>query len=167
MLDKQAISEFQKLSLFKQARLSSNSFFSIMSLACMRITNHFHPNHFALKQRLGAARKLPINLVHLHSELVVIKALVVIHGFWVNYAFFFYFLKHYYVCRLENSRFFFIICFAKTRRAGVRFSRKAREPHTPLGLLSLFVFTLSLQSFGLTAHGRVLNLAKNTSCFAV
>ena len=88
MLDKQAISEFQKLSLFKQAMLSSNSFFSIMSLACMRIANHFHPNHFALKQRLGAARKWPINLVHLHSELVVIKALVVIHGFSVNYVFF-------------------------------------------------------------------------------
>ena len=95
MLDKQAISEFQKLSLFKQARLSSNSFFSIMSLACMRITNHFHPNHFALKQRLGAARKLPINLnlVHLHSELVVIKALVVKHGFSVNYVFFLFLLS--------------------------------------------------------------------------
>ena len=59
-----------------------------MSLACMRITNHFHPNHFALKQRLGATRKWPINIVHLHSELVVIKALVVIHGFSVNYVFF-------------------------------------------------------------------------------
>ena len=44
---------------------------------------------FALKQRLEATRKWPINLVHLHSELVVIKALVVIHGFSVNYVFFF------------------------------------------------------------------------------
>ena len=55
----------------------------------MRTTNHFHPNHFALKQRLEATRKKPINLVHLHSELVVIKALVVIHGFSLNYVFFF------------------------------------------------------------------------------
>ena len=49
-----------------------------MSLACMRIANHCHQNHFALKQRLGATRKWPINLVHLYSELVVIKALDVI-----------------------------------------------------------------------------------------
>ena len=62
-----------------------------MSLACMRVTNNFHPNHFALKQRLGATRKWPINLVHLHSELVVMKALVVLHGFSVNYVFFFSF----------------------------------------------------------------------------
>ena len=52
----------------------------------MRITNHSHPNHFALKQRLGATRKWP-NLVHLYSELVVIKALVVIPSFCVNYVF--------------------------------------------------------------------------------
>ena len=58
-----------------------------MSLACIRITSHFHPNHFALKQRLGATWKWPINLVHLYSELVVIKALVVIHSFCVNYVF--------------------------------------------------------------------------------
>ena len=63
---------------FQASKAKFKLLFSIMSLACMRITNHFHPNHFALKQRLGAARKLPINLVHLHSELVVIKALVVI-----------------------------------------------------------------------------------------
>ena len=54
----------------------------------MRISNHFYPNHFALKQRLGATRKWPINIIHLQSELVVIKALVVIHGFSVNYVFF-------------------------------------------------------------------------------
>lgn len=59
----------------------------------MRITNHFHSNHFALKQRLGATRKWPINLAHLHSELVVIKALVVKHGFSVNYVFFLFLLS--------------------------------------------------------------------------
>ena len=59
----------------------------------MRITNHFHPNRFALKQRLGATRKWPctfifiFRLVHLYSELVVIKALVVIHSFCVNYVY--------------------------------------------------------------------------------
>ena len=53
----------------------------------MRITNHFHSNHFALKQRLGATRKWPINLAQFYSELVVIKALVVIHSFCVNYVF--------------------------------------------------------------------------------
>ena len=170
MLHKQAISEFQKLSLFKQARLSLNSFFSIMSLARMRTSNHFHPNHFALKQRLGVTRKWPINLVHWHSELVAIKALVVIHGFSVNYVFFFYFLKNYYVCRLDwktDGFSFFIICFAKTRRAGERFSRKARDPHTPLGPVSLSVFTLSPQTLGLIAYARVLNLDKNTGCFVV
>ena len=34
----------------------------------------------------------------------------------------------------------------------------ACEPHTPVGLVLPFVFTLSLQIFRLTAHGRVLNL---------
>jgi len=71
MLHKGAISDF------KLVRLRLNFLFAIMSLACMRITNHFHPNHFALKQRLGATRKWAINLVHFHSELVVIKALVI------------------------------------------------------------------------------------------
>ena len=47
----------------------------------MRITNHFHPNHLALKQRLGATRKWPINLAHLYSELVVM------HSFCVNFVF--------------------------------------------------------------------------------
>ena len=59
----------------------------MISLACMRITNYFHPNHFDLKQRLGATRKWSINLVHLYSELLVIKAVVVILSFWVNYVF--------------------------------------------------------------------------------
>ena len=59
----------------------------MISLACMRITTHFHPNHFALKQRLGATWKWSINLVHLYSELFVIKALVVILSFSVNYVF--------------------------------------------------------------------------------
>ena len=108
----------------------------------MRIRNHFHPNHFALKQRLGATRKWPINLVHLYSELVVNKALVLIPSFCVNYVFLL--LKHCYVRRLENSWIFMVIIgFAKTRRSSVRFSRKAREPHTPLGPVSLTPFSPS------------------------
>ena len=54
----------------------------------MIIKNNFHQNHFTLKQKLGATRKLPINLVHLYSELFLVKAFVVIHGFSVNYVFF-------------------------------------------------------------------------------
>ena len=127
-----------------------------MSLACMRITNHFHPNHLALKQRLGATRKWPINLAHLYSELVVIKSSCCYTQFLCKFRLF-YFLKHYCVCRLESSRVCFVIIgFAKTRRTGVRFSRKARKPHTPLGPVSLPVFTLSLQTFRLTARACAL-----------
>ena len=122
-----------------------------MSLACMRITNHFHPNHFALKQRLGATRKWPINLVHLYSELVVNKALVLIPSFCVNYVFLL--LKHCYVRRLENSRVCFVVIgFAKTRRSSVRFSRNARTSHALIVPVSLPVFTRSLQTFRLTAR---------------
>ena len=57
---KQAISEFQKLSLSKCSLRSENDFF------CMRIKIHFHINGSALslafKQRLGASRKWPIVL---------------------------------------------------------------------------------------------------------
>ena len=54
---------------------------------------------------------------------------------------------------------FCVIGFGKTRGADVKFSRQAAcEPHTPVGLVSPFVFTLSLQTFRLTAHARVLNL---------
>ena len=54
---------------------------------------------------------------------------------------------------------FFIIGFGKTQGADVTFSGKAAcEPHTPIGLVSLSVFTLSLQTFRLTARAPVLNL---------
>ena len=45
------------------------------------------------------------------------------------------------------------IGFGKTRGAAMTFSRQAAcEPHTPVGLVSPFVFTLSLQTFRLTAR---------------
>ena len=55
--------------------------------------------------------------------------------------------------------FFSVIGFGKTRGANVTLSRQsACEPHTPVGLVSPFVFTLSVQTFRLTAHAGVLDL---------
>ena len=55
---------------------------------------------------------------------------------------------------------FSVIGFGKTRGADVTFSGQAAcELHTPVGLVSPFVFTFSLQTFRLTAHASVLNLA--------
>ena len=39
------------------------------------------------------------------KKLGVTQRLVVIRGF-IEYFFFFYFVKHYFVCKLQNSRFF-------------------------------------------------------------
>ena len=55
--------------------------------------------------------------------------------------------------------FFSVIGFGKTRGANVTLSRQsACEPHTPVGLVSPFVFTLSVQTFRSTAHAGVLDL---------
>ena len=55
--------------------------------------------------------------------------------------------------------FFSVIGFGKTRGANVTLSRQAAcEPHTPVGLVSPFVFTLPVQTFRLTAHAGDLDL---------
>ena len=136
-----------------------------MSFICMIIKNNFHQNHFTLKQKLGATRKLPINLVHLYSELLLIKAFVVIHGFSVNYVFF-YLLKQCYVCRLENRSGLFChnrFCKdAKERREIFAKSARASHPLTP-SLTPRFHPLVPVFSFNRSrAH---LNLGKNTSCF--
>ena len=75
------------------------------------------------------------------------------------YFLFFYFLKYYFVCKLQNSRFFsLIIGNTKAQRAGLRFSREAREPHTLVGPVSLALF--HLPAFRLTARPHVLNEGK-------
>ena len=55
-----AASEFQIVSLFK------------MSFICIRIKKHFHINGFALslalKQRLGATRKWPVDILFLKND---------------------------------------------------------------------------------------------------
>ena len=136
-----------------------------MSLAFMRITNHFHPNHLALKQRLGATRKWPINLVHLYSELVVIKALVVIHSFCVNYVF----LLSEALLRMQTGKLTGLWFRKDAKEWREIFAKSAQISHALRPSLSLPVFTLSLQTFRLTARARApaLNLGKNTSCFAV
>ena len=55
-----AASEFQIVSLFK------------MSFICIRIKKHFHINGFALslalKQRLGATRKWPVDILFFKND---------------------------------------------------------------------------------------------------
>ena len=67
--------------------------------------------------------------------------------------------------RMQNSHFFFsVIGFGKTRGADVTFSRQAAcEPHTPVGVVSVWVFTFSLQTFRLTPRAPVLNLDNRLS----
>ena len=57
MLHKQVNFRVPKAFTFQASEAKFKLLFSITSLACMRITNQFHPNYFALKQRLEATRK--------------------------------------------------------------------------------------------------------------
>ena len=125
----------------------------------------FSSKSFHFETEAWSNSEIAYSLVHLYSELFLVKAFVVIHGFSVNYVFF-YLLKQCYVCRLENRSGLF--CHnrfskdAKERREIFAKSARASHPLTP-SLTPRFHPLVPVFSFNRSrAH---LNLGKNTSCF--
>ena len=84
--------------------------------------------------------------------------LVVIHGFIVYFSFFTLWSTTSYVS-CKTVGFPLIIGNTKAQRAGLTFSRQAREPHTLVGPVSLALFYLP--TFRLTARAPFLTKAKS------
>ena len=83
------------------------------------------------------------------------------------FFFFFTFLSTATYVDWKTVGLFVIIGFAKMGRAGVRFSRKVREPDAFISSLTLRFYPPAPDFSFERSRARALNHGKNASCFAV
>ena len=128
-----------------------------MSFICMIIKNNFHQKSFHFETEAWSNSEIAYKSCTFIFRITSYQSFCCYTRFQCKLRLFFTFWSNATYVDWKTGRVCFVIIgFAKTRRSGVRFSRKAREPHTPLGPVSLPVFTLSLQTFRLTARARAL-----------